>query len=40
MVALTSRVILDSKPLVGWVNGNFYKSTSEVFEILPVPDNV
>ena len=40
MVALTSRVIPDSKPLAGWVNGNLYKPTSEVFGILPVPDDV
>ena len=40
MVALTSRVILDSKPLAGWVNGNLYKPTTEVFGILPVPNDV
>ena len=38
MVALTSRVIPDSKPLVGWVNGNLYKPTTEAFGILPVPN--
>jgi hypothetical protein len=40
MVALTSRVIPDSKPLTGWVNGNLYKHTNEVFGILPVPADV
>jgi len=40
MVALTSRVIPDSKPLVGWVNGNLYKPTAEVFGILPSPNDV
>ena len=40
MVALTSRVIPDSKPLAGWVNGNLYKPTTEVFGILPVPNDV
>jgi hypothetical protein len=40
IVTLASRVIPDSKPLSGWVNGNLYKPTSEVFEILPVPDDV
>ena len=40
MVALTSRVIPDSKPLAGWVYGNLYKPTTEVFEILPVPNDV
>ena len=40
MVALTSRVIPDSKPPAGWVNGNLYKPTTEVFGILPVPNDV
>ena len=40
MAALTSRVIPDSKPLAGWVNGNLYKPTTEAFEILPVPNDV
>ena len=40
MVALTSRVIPGSKPLAGWVNGNLYKATTEVFGILPLPNDV
>ena len=40
MVALTSRVIPGSKPLAGWVNGNLYKPTAEVFGILPLPNDV
>ena len=40
MVALTSRVIPDSKPLAGWINGNLSKPTHEVFGILPVPADV
>ena len=40
MVALTSRVIPNSMPLAGWVNGNLYKPTTEVFGILPVPNDV
>jgi hypothetical protein len=40
MVALTSRVIPDSKLLAGWVNGNLYKPTAEVFGILPLPNDV
>ena len=40
MVALTSRVIPDSKLLAGWVNGNLYKPIAEVFGILPLPNDV
>ena len=43
MVTLTSRVIPDSRPLAGWVNGNngnLYKPTAEVFGILPVSNDV
>ena len=40
MVALTSRVIPGSKPLAGWVDGNLYKPTAEVFGILPLPNDV
>ena len=40
MVDLTSRVIPDSKPLAGWVNGNLYKPINEVFGILPLSNDV
>jgi hypothetical protein len=39
-IALTSDLVPDSRLIAGSVNGNLYKHTTEVFGILPVPDDV
>lgn len=37
---LTQELVPGSTPLAGWVNGNLYIQTTEVFGILPVPLNI
>lgn len=34
---LTRKLIPSSQPAAGWVNGNLYTQTTEVFGILPIP---
>ena len=37
---LTRLTIPESKMATGWVNGDLYVQTTEVYGILPVPDSV
>ena len=37
---LTQELVPGATPLAGWVNGDLYVQTTEVFGILPVPSNV
>ena len=40
MITFTSEVVVGSQPITGWINGNLYVPTKEVFGILPVPADV
>ncbi len=40
MLVLTSDIVPDSHQKVGWVNGNLYQRTAEVYGILPIPEDV
>ncbi len=40
MLVLMDDIVPDSHQLGGWVNGNLYQHTSEVFGILPIPEDV
>jgi hypothetical protein len=40
MLLLTKESVPNSRPIVGWVNGNMYVPTSEVFGILPIPPDI
>ncbi len=40
MLALTEDIIPEARQLSGWVNGNLYSRTTEVFGILPIPEDV
>ncbi len=40
MLTLTAALVPDGRQISGWVNGNLYQRTSEVFGILPIPDDV
>jgi hypothetical protein len=36
----TRQLVPLAQPMVGWVNGNLYTQTTEVFGILPIPSDV
>ncbi|KAG9223673.1 hypothetical protein CCMSSC00406_0004986 [Pleurotus cornucopiae] len=40
MLYLVHDFLLTPKLMVGWVNGNLYKPTSEVSGVLPIPDSL
>ena len=40
MLVLMAELVPDARQISGWVNGNLYQQTSEVFGILPIPDDI
>jgi hypothetical protein len=40
MLVFLQDVFSDPQQITGWVNGNLYKQTSEVFGVLPIPQDM
>lgn len=36
----TTALVPDARHISGWVNGNLYQKSTEVFGILPIPENI